>query len=261
MLPPPSVGPPTLPPVASSTNDDPWTPFGQPGTPTVRPPDAPAPLPGTVRPVPTAAPRPIGGRAVIAQAMLLVAAAAAVFGTWTTWNRRSVLADVRDGNSTLTTDRADEVDRWVQIGVAAELGMLVVCGIAFIVWFHRAYSNYALFRRNERAVGWAIGSWFVPILNLFRPVQMATELTRSIPRSAGDAAPGVIWLWWSLWVAGNVIGRITWRIDANTIDGLIRSDTWSTAGGVVRVLCAFAAIGVVRHITTVQRATFPSLAR
>src|SRR5690606_6548639 len=92
VLPPPSVGPPTLPPVVSSTNDDPWTPFGQPRTPTVRPLDAPTPLPGTVRPAPTAAPRPIGGRAVIAQSMLLVAAAATVLGTWTTWNRRNVLA-------------------------------------------------------------------------------------------------------------------------------------------------------------------------
>src|SRR5579871_3682790 len=54
---------------------------------------------------------------------------------------------------------------------AIELGTFVIAGLCFIARFHRAYTDLmGLGAATVRhALGWAIGGWFVPILNLWRP--------------------------------------------------------------------------------------------
>ncbi|MEI6346473.1 MAG: DUF4328 domain-containing protein [Bacteroidota bacterium] len=53
----------------------------------------------------------------------------------------------------------------------------LLSAIAFIFWFHRAYDNlHKRILNCEFDVGWAIGSWFVPILSLFRPYNIMSEL-------------------------------------------------------------------------------------
>jgi Domain of unknown function (DUF4328) len=49
------------------------------------------------------------------------------------------------------------------------------------VWIHRAYSNLYLFGAQglRYSPGWAVGGWFVPFLNLVRPVQVMQEIWRA----------------------------------------------------------------------------------
>ena len=64
------------------------------------------------------------------------------------------------------------------IGIAAII-IQVFSIVTFIRWFRRAYFN-----THSRALnpayeeGWAAGSWFVPILNLFRPYQIMKEIDK-----------------------------------------------------------------------------------
>jgi hypothetical protein len=48
----------------------------------------------------------------------------------------------------------------------------------FLVWFHRAYTNlHSLGMEPLRLrAGWAVGGWFVPILNLVRPKQIMSDI-------------------------------------------------------------------------------------
>jgi len=57
--------------------------------------------------------------------------------------------------------------------------VFVVSGITFIQWFRRAYYNLQS-RVNylEFSEGWAAGSWFVPIVCLYKPYHMMLELYR-----------------------------------------------------------------------------------
>ena len=66
-------------------------------------------------------------------------------------------------------------------GVSALLGP-----IGFLIWWWRAYSNLPAITGQELRFGrgWAIGAWFVPILNLWRPKQIGNDIWRGGDRSA-----------------------------------------------------------------------------
>lgn len=53
-----------------------------------------------------------------------------------------------------------------------------VTAIIFMTWFHRAYANLEPLGNPSLTFtpGWAVGCWFVPILNLYRPLQIAQEI-------------------------------------------------------------------------------------
>ena len=54
---------------------------------------------------------------------------------------------------------------------------LIVTGTVFIVWTRRVYRNLAPLGTSPRfRPGWAIGGWFVPVLNLWRPKQILNDV-------------------------------------------------------------------------------------
>lgn len=78
--------------------------------------------------------------------------------------------------------------------------------VVFLWWFRRAYGNLpALGRERHFDVGWSIGAWVVPVLNLFRPKGIADELwvAGDAPHAAARPSALVAWWWgWSLWRIG-----------------------------------------------------------
>jgi hypothetical protein len=110
---------------------------------------------------------------------------------------------------TAVTD-AEVASAVVRVGVVS-LGQLVLwmaTAAVLLSWFHRAYANLRSIGTTAPrfGTGWAIGSWFVPFLNLVRPKQIADELWRaSRPDGASDDGPGAtrmvtVHLWWTLWL-------------------------------------------------------------
>jgi len=83
--------------------------------------------------------------------------------------------------------------------------------VAFLLWFYRAYKNLDLAGVNTLyAPGWAIGSFFVPILNWIRPYRIMEEIWQEnaglikASNAAGspvEEQPGSLlkW-WWECWV-------------------------------------------------------------
>jgi hypothetical protein len=50
---------------------------------------------------------------------------------------------------------------------------LVITAVVFFIWLTRSYKNLrALGVEPQYTTGWVIGSWFVPLLNLVRPLQI-----------------------------------------------------------------------------------------
>lgn len=188
------------------------------------------------------------------------AAVAMLVSAWTSWVRRSELAGVRDGGEPLTAARAAELDRLVAIGAGVSLASTLIGAGFFIWWFHRAYCNLATVRATERSTKWAIWAWFVPILNLFRPAQLANEIATHSPSPSRNVPPRIVSTWWAFWVLGNVLNRFVFRSDLDTLDGLIRSDTISAGCDLLLVVAAVLAIFVIRNISDAQRTRFGLLA-
>lgn len=76
--------------------------------------------------------------------------------------------------------------------------------ILLMVWFFRSYRNLASYNNMglKYSAGWAVVSFFVPLLNLFRPYQIAQEIwTASDPEASTvgwkqSKISIVIILWW-----------------------------------------------------------------
>ncbi|MBW2278874.1 MAG: DUF4328 domain-containing protein, partial [Deltaproteobacteria bacterium] len=67
------------------------------------------------------------------------------------------------------------------------------------------------------APGWAVGSWFVPIMNLFRPVQMMGDVFRISASIRADSSPrgmpGLVQAWWAAWLLSAVLSMFASGFD------------------------------------------------
>ena len=95
--------------------------------------------------------------------------------------------------------------------------VFVVSIILVAMWIHRAHANLheAGLPGLQTSPGWAVGWYFVPIANLFKPFQSMRELWRESHQTAdsfSSDAPGTLTLWWGLWIVGNILGNVSLRL-------------------------------------------------
>jgi hypothetical protein len=131
------------------------------------------------------------------------------------------------GTPPSSAEVSDAEDLVNAAGVALLMGYLVIGPLTFIPWFHRAYINLPRLgvARLRFSGGWAIGGWFVPILNLWRPKQVANDIYRGSQLGAevnptfvaGPVAPLLTW-WWALFLIQGFVGQVGGMIiaDANS---------------------------------------------
>jgi hypothetical protein len=137
-----------------------------------------------------------------------------------------------------------------------QTAFLIAAAVFFIRWLRLAYRNADVVAPGLRRYGhgWAIGAWFVPILNLWRPKKIVNDAWRA-GAPAGDpyAAPLPAWLnlWWAGWLLTNVLaqvaGRLALRQDTNA--ELRTLDLWYLASDGTDVVAALLAVLVVRRIS------------
>ena len=133
----------------------------------------------------------------------------------------------------------------------------VVCGIVFLVWVHRTVSNAHALGGTLSSPGWAVGYWFIPLVNLFKPYQALREAYRvSFARKATGSIhsvdlPGIFPAWWTFWVLSSILGRIESRLPRIEVDsGVVL--VIGIASTFVTLAAAFFAIQVVRSTSRVQ---------
>lgn len=104
--------------------------------------------------------------------------------------------------------------------VLGQLVIFLVAGIVFLVWTYRAKSNANTSgaRGLSYSPAMAVGSYFIPILNLAIPAQAMQELYKSSADPKDwEAVKGLrlIHAWWFFWIAGNIAGVVAWRMQAS----------------------------------------------
>ena len=126
--------------------------------------------------------------------------------------------------------RAAITPEWI---AGVQLFVFLVVGLMFVVWFYRAYTNLPHLGveglRFSRV--WALTSWVIPIVNLWRPKQLMNDIWRASdpdlpaygsPPWRGQAVPGIFLLWWCALVGGRLLGLgpLTALIDVSVIRSL-----------------------------------------
>ncbi len=147
--------------------------------------------------------------------------------------------------------------------------LLIVTGILFFVWTYRSYKNLSAFDAGglKTTPGWAVGYFFVPFLNLVRPLQAFKEMWRASAITAPDAgrwawtstrSSPLVLSWWLLWLLKGVCDNIVSQFPDNYGDNgvYIRFTAFSHLASVAAAVCA---IFVVRGITARQEAKWKSL--
>ena len=141
----------------------------------------------------------------------------------------------------------------------------LVAAVGFIMWEHRVSSNLSsLGAGNQRfSTGWAVGWWFIPMMNLFRPYQILAEIwrgsTTTIRQSWTEApAPWVMGAWWALMIFSTffrVLGT-----DMLNDDPVTTAPLWISLTGSLATMCSgLALIYVVSRITTQQEEKSPQV--
>ncbi len=144
------------------------------------------------------------------------------------------------------------------------LASLLLVAVTLVVWFltlkwiYRASRNaHALATGLRMSPAWTIGSYFVPIAAFWKPFQGLADAWRvsadphawrSVP------TPGILRIWWALWLIGNFIasGSARAALQAHTPGELLTSDWISIVHYVADVALDIVFIILVRRLNAMQ---------
>lgn len=195
------------------------------------------------------------GLLVLQIAVWAVAAAASL---WTV----SVLNRWLQAPETITEGEGGLVDT-VNLAVNGVGGLIFIAtGVVFLVWLAKAYGSDRVDATELRhSAGWAVGSWFVPFLNLVRPFQIVGDLRRGLrsgtPTTRPEPQPWLVPAWWTAFLGSNVVDSVG-RIQGAGREALeqtayiesLRTAAWlSVASAVITIIAAVLAVMLVNRLT------------
>ena len=204
--------------------------------------------------------KPLGGIAMALMILLAIAGVAALAVTAALSNRASVL----DG--AFVDQELSDADDFAAVAFLLYVLALVATGVLWIIWqFRHAKNAEALGKRDGLGPGWAIGGWFVPLASaVIGPLQLQQSAKASDPDGRGRV-PGVLYVWWALWVVQALVGVGSGRFglgsqvgDDVDVEEFRSSDQLASFGMFVTAVAAVAAIVMVRQLTKRQREALAS---
>ncbi len=85
--------------------------------------------------------------------------------------------------------------------------------LVFLFWVNRMIRNLRMLSGQAMTFtpGWAVGWFFIPVANLFRPFQVMREIWRVSHGSVATKGTLVGW-WWALWLVRLTVSRIATRV-------------------------------------------------
>ncbi|MEU6344079.1 DUF4328 domain-containing protein [Streptomyces sp. NPDC046977] len=186
---------------------------------------------------PRKAPRPL---ARAAQTAIAAAAVADVFRA----------LEFREHTVPDLVSQQDEAPHDPILGTQIFFWLMTLSAVLFLVWLARARRN-ALHLSPEAEVptgGWVTGAWFVPLVNLFVPLQHVLAIGRaSSPAWDRKRDTTLAGLWWAGWVGHGLALTAVAQISPGSMAGLVVSEVLMAAAAVLLIL-------VIERITALQSA-------
>ena len=167
----------------------------------------------------------------------------------------SDLAEYRLLGTDYTIEEADANDRRQIVVGVVQFSLFVLTAVLFIIWFKRAYEHVEpLGGKRRYGTGWAIGAWFVPILNLWRPKQIANDIWRAGDERGDTSMSPWLTLWWAAFLISNWASQLAGRLSlsGDTVEELQNAAAIYAFADSVDVIAAALAIWVVWAITKRQ---------
>lgn len=152
---------------------------------------------------------PVGlGRAV---AILLGAVAVAdLVSVWADLALLDVMGRMADDDwSAGLADDHDRADGLVTLAGFLQTVTYIATIVVFLIWFHRVRVNAEVFQPfgHRKKRGWAIGGWFVPVVNLWFPRRIAIDCWDASSPWDKPRSHALVNIWWTLWLFSTVAGE------------------------------------------------------
>lgn len=174
-------------------------------------------------------------RAVAVKVLLVLYIVATVVAIFSDISGINIASRLASGDYVSLSEATRFDTQFATIGITQTL-VFIVTSILFCVWIHRVYKNLPALNANglKYSPGWAVGWFFVPIMNLFRPYQVTTEIWKAsnpdvtikgeLDWKDSSLSP-LLPCWWSLWILSGIVGNIVSRLylSANDVDSLSAS--------------------------------------
>jgi hypothetical protein len=166
---------------------------------------------------------------------------------------------------TYTPEELSANDMRQAIFGGAQFLVYLTTAIVFLWWMARCYRNLPAISSWPRrwGTGWAVGSWFVPFLNLVRPYKIVREAWWVSAHPDEAETPGasprgtaVMAWWWAFHILMDVLGNIVFRLSmsADTPSELVVFSYVGIAADAVSIVAAIFALAVVNVVTSAQTA-------
>jgi DNA-directed RNA polymerase subunit M/transcription elongation factor TFIIS len=176
-----------------------------------------------------------------------------------------IMEEYKIRETSYLADQYMTYERWANTVFILSIGETLAGTITFFWWFYRAHKNLRRARvpTLKHASGWTIGGFFVPFLNLVRPLTMMKETWKGsvvmssirdpedIPFIKPGPKPGV---WWGFFLGSRFFAMragIKFRI-AEEIDEFITATYYDIAASALTIISGIALILTIREITRNQ---------
>ncbi|MEU6080056.1 DUF4328 domain-containing protein [Streptomyces sp. NPDC047108] len=261
--PPPPYGPSTPPP---GPQGGPWgvgaTPYGP------APAPGPGPHPGPYRPQAGAPPLWKSARG-LANALSVFMALTLLYALIDMFLNFALFGAYDGGENDDAEDIASMIESFSGFGALTSLPTLVL----WLVWFWRLAVNTEVIApgRQRFSRGWAVGSWFTPVVQLWFPKQMANDIWQvmapaqpgppSGPYGGRTQAPSRALLnwWWGTYCAMFALGFVTVFVGAAaaTSGDLAVLAGWTIMSDLVALVAGVLALGFIQRLTSWQERMAP----
>lgn len=189
------------------------------------------------------------------------AALAVVASGYRVWLLAQIPGDTPMGEYDLLSDYVvgAEAELWTS-AVAGLLNFATYVVAAFLVlkWYLRSLRNaHALYAGVETSPKWAIWGFIVPVLSLWKPYSMTSELWRSsqsAERWKGMPDPSLLRWWWGAVLAGGFCGTAAniMARGARTASQMLASDAALIASFLISIVAGLLFLRIGRAISCGQ---------
>lgn len=160
------------------------------------------------------------------------------------------------------------------VGLSVLLGLVLtaLCAVLFVRWFRRAYENLLALGEPVLAHApiWAVAGFFVPILHLFRPYQIAKEIWHGSDPELDTTGPlgniaergqTPVTLWWGFWIGSNILSNVATRAGTggDGFDALRNAQIVTMISEVLAIVAGILAIRMIRRVTSWQNTKHAAL--
>lgn len=186
-----------------------------------------------------------------------------ILGLVVSFNELRLLQNIKNDDY-ISEEEANFSDTLQSVFGFVQFGIYIISIVFFLNWFRRAYGNLhrlgvmGLRYKENRAV-W---NWFIPIICLFAPAQIMSEIWKVTQLQIKRFNPGyvirngtpLIGIWWTLYIIDGIIGRYLLKssLRQNTIEDLIESSQMMIVSDFLFLLEALFVIILVNKISKME---------